>query len=296
MSINAKPDILFMQPCFYKPSAFSNAGMRWRVKIIRAGSRLIVKCYPVRVDYSQKRHRRSCSRKSQKSLNLRNSMEQFRLLALNNFSETGLFVTLTFSDEPENRALYLDQKEFLERMKYFFKKLRKITGREIKYIGCKEDVNENNEPIRSHIHLLISGATKEEIKKAWIYGEVNKIEKFKGEIDNAINYCCKTFALKEDNEHRYFRSRNLVPPDESDSKTLDLKFADDWDELEAILNYPKEYFDEFYPEYILPEEPKIWESEFMPGYYLHAELVDKHSTDWQLIARDKRLTGAFDFP
>ena len=290
------PDLIFRKPCVGRLSSLSNDGRRWRVKCIRAGSRLIVKCYPVRADYTQVRHHRGRSRPAQNSLNLRNSMEQFRLLSLNNFSGSDLFVTLTFSDEPDERVFQLDQKVFLERMKYFFRKLRNLAQREIKYIGCREDVNENNEPIRTHVHLLISGASKEEIGKAWPYGEVKKIEKTGQNIDNIIAYCCKTFPYKEDNTQRYIRSKNLVPPDESDSKTLDLRNAEDWEELEAILSYPREYFEEFYPEYILSEEPKIWQSEFISGYYLNAELVDRHSPDWQVMAKARRLTGVYDPP
>ena len=296
MGFRNRPDLIFQTPFTGRPSAFSNAGMRWRIKIIRAGSRLIAKCYPVRADYTQPRHRRGRCKQSQKSLNLRNSMDQFRLLCWNNFSASDQFVTLTFCDEPDNRAFFLDQKLLRERIKYFIKKLRKKTGHDIKYIGCREDVNENNEPIRTHVHLLISGAAKEEIEKAWIYGEVIKIDKIGAGIDNIINYCSKTFPVKEENEQRYIRSRNLVQPDESDSKTLDIRYCDDLAELEAILDCPKEYFEEFYPDYILPEAPKIWQSEFISGYYLHAELINRHSPDWQIIARDKRLSGGFGFP
>ena len=291
-----RPDLIFQTPFTGKPSVFPNAGMRWRMKIIRAGARIIVKCYPVRADYTQPRHHRGRGRQAQKSLNLRNSMEQFRLLCLNNFSGSDQYVTLTFCDEPDNRAFSPEQKVFRERIKYFVKKLRKITGHDIKYIGCREDVNQNNEPIRTHVHLLISGAEKEEIEKAWSYGEVTKIEKIAAGIDNIISYCSKTFPLKEDNGQRYIRSRNLVPPDESDSKTLDIRYADDFDELETILDYPKEYFEEFYPEYILPEEPKIWQSEYISGYYMYAELINRHSPDWQILAKDKRLSGEFSPP
>ena len=290
MSISTKPDILFQIPSSGRPLSVTGSGKRWKRKIIRAGSIIILKCYPVRADYSQPRHHRGSSRDSQKSLNLRNCKEKFRLLCLNNFSDSDSFVTLTYTEEPENKTVLHEQ------IKYFFKKLRKKSDSDIKYIGCVENITEDNEPVRIHIHLLISGASKAAIEEAWIYGDVTTVRKLNVDMEGAIKYCSKTFKYKNDNEQCYIRSRNLIPPDESDTKTLDIRNWDDWDELDAILNSTKEYCEEIYPEYLLSEDPAIWESEFMSGYYLYAELTNRYSLNWHLKAKEKRIMGDFDSP
>ena len=217
--------------------------IRWRVKTIRAGNLQIVKAYPARADYTQPRKGKSKpSREAQKKLNDRNRGEQFKLLLLENFSKADLFATLTFEQEPENKT------KALEKLKYFLKKLRKASAEEIKYLGVIETHNADGDAVRCHIHIIISGRDNTEIKKNWIYGKV-KIQKVKDPLD-AAKYISKTFVEMPAGEHHYVRSRNLRNPD-IETKTLDVRYLPDAEELEAIIKYPREYAGIFYPDYEL---------------------------------------------
>lgn len=258
--------------------------IRWRIKTIRAKKHLIMKTYPARVDYTQSRKTRSkATRKAQKKLNDRNRAEQFKLLLLTNFSEKDQFVTLTFEVEPA------DKSKALEKLKYFLKKLRKTVSREIKYLGVVEMQDTDGDPVRCHIHLVISGVDHTALKKSWIYGKV-KIQKIKDTMD-AAGYLCKAFSQMLSGEHHYVRSRNLKNPD-VETKTLDVRYLPDAEELDAIIKCPKEYAAVFFPDYEFVKEPEIWHSSFMPGCYVRMELVRGDSVAAQKKVENYRLHQA----
>ena len=251
--------------------------IRWRVKKIHAQNIQIVKAYPARVDYTQPRKAKSKqSREVQKKLNDRNRSEQFQLLLLTNFSKGDLFVTLTFEQEPA------DKSKALEKLKYFLKKLRKASTDEIKYLGVIETQNIDGEDVRCHIHLVISGVDHSAIITNWIYGNV-KVQNMK-EPRNAAGYISKAFAQMPAGEHHYTRSRNLRNPD-IETKTLDVRYLPDAEELDAIIKCPREYAAVFFPDYDLIDEPEIRQSSYMPGCYVKMELI--YRNDPALIREEK---------
>ena len=251
--------------------------IRWRVKKIHAQNIQIVKAYPARVDYTQPRKAKSKpSREVQKKLNDRNRSEQFRLLLLTNFSKEDLFVTLTFEQEPSAKS------KALEKLKYFLKKLRKASTDGIKYLGVIETQNIDGESVRCHIHLVISGVDHTAIITNWIYGNVN-VQNMK-EPRNAAGYISKAFAQMPAGEHHYTRSRNLRNPD-IETKTLDVRYLPDAEELDAIIKCPREYAAVFFPDYDLIDEPEIRQSSYMPGCYVKMELI--HRNDPALIREEK---------
>ena len=251
--------------------------IRWRVKTIRAGNMQILKAYPALVDYTQpRRTRKKPSREAQKKLNDRNHSEQFRLLLLTNFSNADLFATLTFAQEPE------DKTKALEKLKYFLKKLRKTSTGEIKYLGVIETQAADGDEVRCHIHIVISGQDHAAVKKNWIYGNVN-VQNMKEPLD-AAGYLCKTFAEMPAGEHHYVRSRNLSNPD-IETKTLDMRYLPDAEELDAIVKCPREYAAIFFPDYELIDKPEIRQSSYMPGCYIKMELIRRN--DPALIREEK---------
>ncbi|MBQ6504199.1 MAG: hypothetical protein IJI57_09840 [Flexilinea sp.] len=251
--------------------------IRWRVKTIRAGSMQILKAYPARIDYTQPRKaRKKPSREAQKKLNDRNRSEQFRLLLLANFSRKDLFATLTFEQEPE------DKTKALEKLKYFLKKLRKTSTGEIKYLGVIETQAADGDEVRCHIHIVISGQDYTAVRKNWIYGNVN-VQNIKEPL-NAAGYISKAFAQMPAGEHHYTRSRNLRNPD-IETKTLDVRYLPDAEELDAIIKCPREYAAIFFPDYDLIDEPEIRQSSYMPGCYIKMELIRRN--DPALIRKEK---------
>ena len=245
--------------------------IRWRVKTIRAGNMQIIKTYPARADYTQPRKARNKqSREVQKKLNDRNRVEQFRLLLLTNFTRADLFATLTFEQEPE------DKTKALEKLKYFLKKMRKASTGEIKYLGVIETQDADGDAVRCHIHIVISGQDYASTKRNWIYGNV-MIQKIKDVID-AAGYLSKTFAEMPAGEHHYVRSRNLRNPD-IETKTLDVRYLPDAEELDAIIKCPREYAAIFFPDYELSKEPEIWRSSYIPGCYVKLEMICRDDLD-----------------
>ena len=248
----------------------SITGIRhWRQKIIHAGNKLFFRFYPARADYSQPRCiRNKISRDCQKTWNERTRKETYRFLLLNNFQDGDYFVTLTFRDEPADLHVIINRKH------YFIKKLNALAGKSIKYLGCIESHNADGAQVRPHLHMVISGAEAASIKKAWIYGNSHCIMLYQSHFDKAMEYMCKTFQYSEECQHRYIRSRDLTPP-EVEIRKFDTRGRDDADTAELISSDPVSYCDAMFPEYGIINDPEIFISEYLPGFYLKIELLKK---------------------
>ena len=241
----------------------------WRRKLITIGEKKFLRFYPARMDYSQPRCiRNRISRESQKAWNNRTRKETCRFLFLNNFNDGDLFVTLTFREEPAGMDALLNKKH------YFIRKLNSLVGGNIKYLGCTETRNGNGDTVRPHLHMVISGASAAIIKTAWIYGNVHCVKLMEKHIDRVLEYMCKTFQYSEEKDHRYIRSRNLTPPDIEILK-LDGSDYDDAAAVESIASDPAGYCEECFPEYEITGEFEVWQSEYLPGFYIRIELQRK---------------------
>ena len=251
------------------PGPTSSGIRHWRQKVIRAGDKIFYRFYPAFADYTQPRSiRNRISRESQKVWNDHTRKESCRFLFLNNFHDGDLFVTLTFRDEPADMTTILNRKH------YFIKKLNAIAGVEIKYLGCIETFNANGDQVLPHLHLVISGASAADIKKAWIYGNVHSTRIFEKHIDRIVNYMSKGFQFSGEKVHRYIRSRNLTPPD-VEIRKFDTRESDNAAEAEEIAADPVSYCNAIFPDYEIVEDPVIYLSEYLAGFYLRIELQKK---------------------
>ena len=122
----------------------------------------------------------------------------------------------------------------------------------------------------------------------WIYGNVNVQNMI--EPRNAAGYISKAFAQMPAGEHHYTRSRNLRNPD-IETKTLDVRYLPDAEELDAIVKCPREYAVVFFPDYDLIDEPEIRQSSYMPGCYVRMELIRRN--DPALIREEKHSKTIF---
>ena len=122
-------------------------------------------------------------------------------------------------------------------------------------------------------------------EKRWNFQDVSaKLgEKIKDTLD-AAGYLSKAFAQMLAGKHHYTRSRNLKNPD-IETKTLDVRYLPDAEELEAIIKCPREYAAVFFPDYDLIDEPEIRQSSYMPGCYVKMELIRRN--DPVLIREEK---------
>ena len=73
---------------------------------------------------------------------------------------------------------------------------------------------------------------------------------------------------------RFFTMRLIISiKGDIEIKTLDVRYLPDAEELDAIINYPKEYTAVFFPEYEMVSTPEIWQSSYMPGCYIKIEMI-----------------------
>ena len=247
-----------------------NTGIRhWRQKTVRAGSKQIFHFYPARADYSQTRSiRNQISRECQVNWNEKTRKESCRLLFYNNFHDGDFFVTLTFRNAPVDMAAVMNRKH------YFIKKLNMLSGGIVKYLGCIETRNSSGDEVRPHLHMVISGAAGEDIRKAWIYGNIHCVRIGESYFDRIIEYMTKTFQFIDNGNHRYIRSRNLIPPDVEILK-FDIRDYDDAAAAAEISIDPSKYSAESFPDYEITDAAEYFQSDFLRGFYIRIEMRKK---------------------
>lgn len=99
----------------------------------------------------------------------RTSMWSLRMLHESSYWKDSAFITLTYDDDrlPVDRGLVKSD------LQKFFKRLRKNTGRKLKYYGCGEYGEETKRP---HYHAIVFGVSQEEgylVEESWRLGFVH---------------------------------------------------------------------------------------------------------------------------
>ena len=84
----------------------------------------------------------------------------------------------------------------------------------------------------------------------------------------------KTFQFSDNGNHRYIRSRNLIPPDIEIQK-FDIKDYDDATAAAEISADPAKYCSESFPDYEITDEAEYFQSEFLRGFYIRIEMRKK---------------------
>lgn len=266
-----REDLFYPNRTGRKGTRCLSSGIRyWHFKKIEAGPKVLLKIYPAAVNTAKTRRKLNhVSRESQIKWNNESRKEHCRLLIYQNFKAGDLYITLTFKDPPANES------ELQNKIKYFLKKLRSISSKPFKYLGCIEVSNTDGEPVRVHLHLLFSGILADEIKKAWIYGHVNHKDIRSSNFERISTYITKNFLLTGDKKHRYIRSRNLSLYKVQIDK-IDIARLDEAEEIEAVTEYPAEYCSEFYPDFFFEEEPHFYSSPYLlNGFYMKINLHKK---------------------
>nr|QJB19844.1 MAG: replication initiator protein [Microvirus sp.] len=151
-----------------------------------------------------------------------------RLLHESEFWENSIFLTLTYDDYhlPENNSL---RKRHLQ---LFFKRLRKNTGKKIKYFACGE-YGDNTE--RPHYHSIVFGLGYndiEDIKLAWTYcnWDIPTISnKSFGKVEpDSIRYVCQYIDKKLSGEKadEEYDNKKREPVFKIQSNGLSLKYIE----------------------------------------------------------------------
>lgn len=147
--------------------------MAKRIKKFRCGRMVYMVCYtaPNRGDPPRARAEKlHASTAARERLNARTSCDKLERVLAANFDDGDLYVTLTYDDKhlPENRDVAV------RRMRSFVPKLRaarRARGQPLKYIYVTEGACPGG---RLHHHMVLdsTGDDLEEIRRLWIYGDV----------------------------------------------------------------------------------------------------------------------------
>lgn len=161
---------------------------------------------------------RAKERERMRALDGRKAREYFRRLCECNFSDGDLWITLTYSTEPES---------IKEAVKHFQNFVRSVNGKRhrmglenAKYVYTTERVSEDGETVRVHHHLLMDGALDADtVLSLWKHGGRNQSRYLQTDEDGiagAAEYMGKPAADEKRRKHekRWTSSRNLAKPEE----------------------------------------------------------------------------------
>lgn len=155
----------------------------------------------------------------QKKVNNNKAYDDLRYLILCNFIADDFYITLTYEKEPTPEAAKKTISNFIERLKYYFKKQGEI----LKYIFVTEyEKSKKKKNERIHHHILINKILTigiKKIKQIWGQGRVD-YRPYRGDAQDAqgiSNYFIKEehSAFYKDEKifkTRYTPSRNLKKP------------------------------------------------------------------------------------
>lgn len=208
--------------------------MPYMQKVVNCGNVLFVKKYfATRHNKKGQIIRRANENKTsaaQETVNDRNKIERFAILANSNFSEGDYFVTFTY--KRENRPASVDEarkqwNKVLRRLRTAYKK----QGAEFKYLWCLE-----HKKYAYHFHLLCNNEINSKcFAAAWDFGKVNTETLDNREYHTLGEYMMKEQYIKDEGnttktERCYGSSRNLVRP-EADITVLE---SGDWNDVPEI--------------------------------------------------------------
>lgn len=157
-------------------------------------------------------------RERMKGLNGRRARKYFRRLCECNFTDGDLWITLTYTNEPESiEQATACMQRFIRNLNGRRKRLGIMNAR---YIYITERVSEDGETVRVHHHLLMDGLLDmTTVLSMWKYGGRNESRYLKTDengIAGAAEYMSKSAAdtKRRRHEKRWTASRNLIKPEE----------------------------------------------------------------------------------
>lgn len=188
-----------------------------------------------------------------------------RLLQEHKDDPTGIFVTLTFSEEKLNELIEEIKTEEANEIariaiRRFLENWRSNNKKSVKHWLIPELGHRNTE--RLHIHGIIYTENKEEIQKRWTYGIADTGYSMN---EKCINYVVK-YITKEDGDHKGFRGKIFPSPGLGKGylKTYDFKKnkykGEETDETYKLNNGQKIGLPTYYRNkaYTEEEKEKLW--------------------------------------
>ena len=248
---------------------------RYRTKTVDAGPMRYIEIYPILRAWEgagRARKKRQGPSQAQRNLNERNARKKIEWLFNENFGENDIFATLTFAEAvEEGDALKAVQKLVRKARDY----MRRDTSREgavLKYIYVIEGKVGADEVERFHVHMVVSGVSRDTLENLWEHGRANtrRLQPDKNQYTGLARYMTKQKAFRR----RWNCSKNLRRPRETvaDHKISRRRV----EKLAAETQYAaKEIFERLNPGFWLVEQPEIKVSDYVPGAYIYARMRRK---------------------
>ena len=245
---------------------------RYRTRTVDAGPMRYIEIYPIlRAWEGAGRARKKVreSRAAQKAINERNARKKIEQLFNENFARGDVFATLTFAEPVEEGGARDAVRKLIRRARAY---VRRDTSREnatLKYIYVIEGKVGADEIERYHVHMVISGISRDVLEGMWEHGRANtrKLQPDKNQFTGLAKYMTKQQRFRR----RWSCSKNLRRPRETvaDHKISRRKV----ERLAAEARYAAaEIFERVNPGYWLVEEPEIKMSDYVPGAYIYARM------------------------
>lgn len=237
-----------------------------------------VKEFP-KVDKAKERER-------MKALNGRKARKYFRRLCECNFTDGDLWITLTYTNEPESiEAATKCMHSFIRRVN---RKRERLDLPKARYIYITECVSENGETVRVHHHLLMDSLLDmDTVLSLWRYGGRNEARYLKTDengIAGAAEYMSKPAAdtKRKKHEKRWTASRNLLKPQEHkhhQTRTSEVtKMVRNRDHIKEYVENAKYRSGELRYKGYICESNHVYFNEVNGGYYISIHLRRKEKT------------------
>ncbi len=147
-----------------------------------------------------------------KSLNDKHSRDMFEWLVQNNFSKDDYSATLTFADEPTNKAGKRLLDNFIKRLRRLYRK----KGLRLDYVAVTEGRASDN---RLHYHLILNSGNRkiirDEIEKLWHEGycNVDRLQPNESGLTELCRYLEKSQKNAAKHKRAWTCSTHLKRPD-----------------------------------------------------------------------------------
>lgn len=195
----------------------------------------IYTCFEKRIKNGKRSKKKKESLLSQKNNNDKNARRKLIQLTEANFKESDYHVSLTYNQNnyPETlEEAEREMKNYIRRLDYKYKKENK----ELKYIVItsynKENyISDNEEPVRTHHHLIINGEIDRDIvEDLWSKGRGKKrrkigyanVDRLQPDTNTGLSAIATYLVRQPSNKRKWSCSLNLKRPE---SRTNDYKYT-----------------------------------------------------------------------
>jgi hypothetical protein len=275
-------DFLFTDPAGdLSEAAFEDLRLRhknvthYRTKTTYSGSTISVEIYPLLRGYDKDRARAAkanLTREAQISLNRRNATKKWVHLANHNFTESDLYITLTYGDSqplPDEREAQRHIRNFIRRVRDY--RIKHGLTAPLKYMYVIEFHDGDGRRVKVHHHLIMTGMDRDEVERIWKRGIANavRLKPQNGSLEGLVRYMNKMPGKIKVTKKRQC-SKNLIPPKVTVSNNKISKRQAERLAMDMETSAERIFTRKFSG--CALDDCKVWKSDVVAGVYVHAKL------------------------